>query len=199
MSGLEPFIAAAASAAASTAPTVGTVLSGVGAVTGLVGGIRQANAIKAQGRAIQEQRAYEAEQQRVAAGQERAAAQHAAAEEARVGRLRASQIQATAAAQGQSGNESIMDILGNLDAETQYRKSLELFEGDKRSQQLEHGASLSEFQGQQEYSAAKTRATSTRVGAFSDFATSIGGTLYNKYAPKKSQYSTRENITWINS
>lgn len=181
---------------------LGMIVSAVGAVTGLVGGMRQASAIKAQGRAVQRQREYEAEQQRVAAGQEVAAAQHAAAEEARVGRLRASQIQATAAAQGQSGNESIMDILGNLDAETQYRKSLELFEGDKRSQQLEQGAALSEFQGQQEYSAAKTRASSTKIGAFADFATSMGGTLYNKYAPKTSSsspwsgYGGKETIVW---
>lgn len=180
-------------AAAPLLSTLGTAASVAGAGLSLVGGLKQASAIRRAGRAEQQAKQYQADQQKQAAGQELAASQHSAAEQERQGRIMRSNAIALGASQGQSGNTSIMDILGNLDYESQYRKSLALFEGSKNAQQLEQGAALSTYEGDQAMKAAKTSASSTRLGAFTDFATSVGGTLYNKYKPKTDGFET---IKW---
>lgn len=188
---------AASGTAAATMSTVGTVMSLAGAATGLVGSMRQASAIKASGRARQRESEYRAEQSRVAAGQERASSQRQSIEEARQGRLRQSAITAQAAAGGQSSSENVLNIMGDMDYETQYRKSLALFEGEKSASSLEQSGLLTQYEGGQEMSAAKTRASATRMNGITDFATSIGGTLYNKYAPKTGGVGTRpDTVNW---
>ena len=164
--------------------TIGTVASVAGAGLGLVGSMRQASAIKAAGRARQREAEYRAEQSRVAAGQERAKSQRQAIEERRQGRLQQSSVLAQAAAGGQASSENVMGIMSGLDYEADYRKSLALFEGEKSAKSYEQSALLSEYEGEQEMQAAKTRASATKMQGIADFATSIGGTLYNKYAPK---------------
>ena len=183
--------AAAGTAAAGTAAATGITMAQValatslaGAGVGLFGSLRQAGALKASGRAARAEAQYRAEQGRVAAGQEKARSQRIAQEEARQGRLRMSAIQAKAAGQGQAGSESTLKMLGDMDYETQYRKSLALFEGDKSAQSLGQGSLLAEYDGARSMAAANTKASAARLRGVTDFATSVGGTLYNKYSPK---------------
>lgn len=87
-----------------------------------------------------------AQQQAINAGQEMAAAERAAAEERRRGRLMQSRAQAIAAASGDAGSPTVVNIISDLAGETQYRSAMALYQGEERARMTRAGMNASLFE-----------------------------------------------------
>ena len=157
-----------------TLALIGTVVSAAGSVAS---GISQSRNIKAAGRAQQQEAQFRAEQGRVNAGQQRASAQRAAIEDRRRGRLAQSRAISLGAAGGGS-TEDIVGTLGGLGAFSEYNALSSLFEGEESARQLEAGADLALFEGDNAMRAANARASAARTSGF----VKAGTTLFSKYA-----------------
>lgn len=121
-----------------------SALATVGSLVGQAGAQKRAGEFQAQSAAYQSQlgnaQALQMEQQ---AGQERAVAQRAMLEERRRGRLVGSRAQAISAASGGGAlDPSIVNILGDIDAETELRALTALYQGEERARGAEYGAVL---------------------------------------------------------
>lgn len=157
-----------------------------------IGGMKQASAIKAQGRAQLQEAEYRAAQGRQIAGQQRATAQRAMIEENRKTRLAQSRSQAVAAAQGSGGDPSVLNLQAGIGAEGKYNALTALYEGDDRAQQLESGADLALYEGQSAYRAAKSEASAKRLETIGKTATS----MFSMYAPTGSTSSGMTDSQW---
>ena len=83
------------------------------------------------------------------AGQERAAAQRGAIEQQRQGRLVGSRAQAISAASGGGAlDPSIVNLMGDLDNEADFRTATALYQGEDRARNMEYGAVLQRATGQ---------------------------------------------------
>lgn len=119
----------------------------------------------AEGQAARREANYVARQQEYLAGQQRASSQRAAEEQRRQGRLLESRAQAVAAASGGSATDpSVLDVIGGIRGEGEYRALTALYEGEERARGLETKAGLSRFQGKQAQAAGYTRALGTVLG-----------------------------------
>src|SRR3990167_6406689 len=122
------------------------------AMSTLAGGKAQAAAGEAQARASEYQaqlRNAQAAAMEQGAGQERAAAQRAAIEQRRQGRFVGSRAQAIAAASGGGAlDPSIVNLMGDLGSEADFRAATALYQGEDRARSLEYGAVLQRATGQ---------------------------------------------------
>ena len=186
---------------AGTAITAGDVLLAASTLAGVVGGVQQGSAMKAAGQAqyqsslnqaaLAEASAKALEQ---SAGQERAAAQRAAAEQRRQGRHVSSRAQAVAAASGAGAlDPTIVNILGDLDTETEYRALTAMYEGEEKARGMETEAGIRRAGGAADVYAGEaakryggSRARAAYMGATGTLL-SGGATLYDRYSnrPKK--------------
>ena len=158
----------------------GLILGAIGTAVSAVGGLRQASAIKAAGRAQQQQAEYQAKQAQIAAGQERASGQRDMIERNR--RLILAQSRATAigAAQGGTMDTSFLNIMSALESEGQYAKDFALFESEDRARGLEQQSDLLKYEGRNARIAANTEAKSKTMSTLASTVMSAG-TLYEKY------------------
>ncbi len=113
-----------------------------------------------------------AAQGRQAAGQARAASQRAAAEKRREGRFVASK--ALARAGSDAGSPGVVDILGDIGAEGEFRALNELFIGEERARSLETGADLRQFEGREARRGGRTSAALSVAKFGSTFASKYG-------------------------
>lgn len=148
-------------ATASLALTVGSTLFSA------VGAIRAGNDAKSAAD-------YEAAQQERMAGQERAAGQRRMIEEMRQMRLTTSRARAVNAASGGGAlDPSVIDIMGDLESEGQYRADTAMYESEERARNLQGGANISRFQGKQARTAGYIKGISTLASGAS--------TLYSRF------------------
>lgn len=118
----------------------------------------------ATGKANQQAADYQAAQMKVNAGQERAAAQRKALAETKRKDLAQSRVQALSAAGGGGTlDPSIVDIMGDLESEGTLNAQNALYEGEERARDLETGASLKTYEGQQARAAGKTAKKSSSI------------------------------------
>jgi len=158
--------------------------------------IQAGQAAKAQGRAAQQAAEFEAQQMERRQIAENAMGQRAAIEQRRRGDLVSSALQARAAASGGgTADPSIIDIEGDLGAETALRFQNALFEGESRGQGYQTGAALRRFEGDAARRGAGARSRGYYTGAAGTlfegaartgtlFQNSHDRSLYEKYGPR---------------
>lgn len=164
-----------------------------GTLLSTAGQIQQANAAEAQGIAQQQAADYQAEQMRVNAGQERAMSQRRAIEASREKRLTQNSLITRAAASGGGTLDgSVVKIMGDLEEEGEYNKGVALYEGEERARDLESGAAIQTYEGEQAKIAGKMRkragyleAGSTLLSgsskAYGSYKEASGQSFYDKY------------------
>jgi hypothetical protein len=152
----------------------------IGTVLSTVGGLQQASAIRAAGKAQQQQAEYQAKQAQVAAGQELATGQRQQAEEARKLRYAQSRATAVAAATGGTMDDSFLNIMSGLESEGQYAKDFALFESKDRAGKLTQQSDLLKYEGQNARIAANAEAKAKTISTLANAASSTS-TLYGKY------------------
>jgi hypothetical protein len=141
---------AAGLAAAATAPTIGTVSTGISAATALQAaglattllstGVAARNS-SAMGKA--QARAYNAE-----AKAEKVRGQYAAVEERRLARYAQSRALAVAGASGAGASDpTVMNTIGDLEAEGEYRALTSLFNGEQRARSQTMQANIARSEG----------------------------------------------------
>lgn len=151
---------AALAAAVPYISAAGTILSTVGTISA--------------GRAEDKAAKFQAAQMQQQAGQERAAGQREAIDERRKARLAESRALAVSAASGAGASDpTVLDIMGDLESEGEYRALTALYNGEERARGLESGAAAKRFEG----------ATAKRAGYMKGGATILGGgySLLDKY------------------
>lgn len=166
------------------------VLAVVGMGMQLIGGLQQASAIRAAGKAQQAEFEYRAKQAKQAAGQERASGQRASIEQARRLRLAQSEAIASGAASGRTGDGSFLNIMSALESEGQYAKDFALFESEDRAVGLEQQSDMLKYEGENARIAAKTEARNKTIGTLANTAMSAGS-LFSKYGG-----TGNETISW---
>jgi len=129
---------------------------------------------------------YTAEQERVAGNQAVGASQRVAYQERRKGNLVASRAQAVAAASGGgAADPTVVDIMGGIEAQTDYNVMTALYEGQETRRQYEASASLNEFEGKQALRGGIIRGAAQGLNTLSGPAgqnlLSGGTSLYEKY------------------
>lgn len=156
--------------------------AGMSAFSAIREGNAQANSIKAAGRVQQQQAQYRAEQMKVNAGQQRASAQRGAIEERRRTRLAQSRALNLGAAGGSASDVS--GTLAGLESFGEYNALSALYEGEDRARQLEGGADLTLYEGENALRASKYEASNARMSGYMTAATKLAGSsLFDKYAP----------------
>ena len=117
---------------------------------------------------------FEAKQMESEAGQRLAASQRQAQEYERQGRLQASRALAIAAASGGGAMDpTVVDIMGDLAGESNYRKMVALYEGEEQANKLRMGAESRREEGDLAKEAGKIGVLGT--------ALSGGTSLYSIY------------------
>lgn len=181
-----------------------TIMMVGGTILQAAGQISQGNAADANAKAQQEQLEYQAKVREINAGQERAAAQRRAIEERRQGDLASSRARAVAAAGGgDTFDPSVIDILGDLDAEGQYYSDIAMYEGEERARDLESGAALNRHEGQMARSAGKQAKKQSRFAAASTIMKGGADTMASKYgdtfadgSPRTTDIGGGDTIHW---
>lgn len=145
-----------------------------------VGQIRAGQAADQMGKAQQQGLEHQAEQMRVNAGQERAASQRDMIIKRKQATLVQSRAQAVAAASGGGTlDASIVDIMGDLEAEGDYGVNLAQYHGEERARDLESGAQMKVFEGGLARTAGKNAKKASRLAAVSTVikagASAMGG------------------------
>lgn len=149
---------------------VAPYLAVVSTVAQVAGAMQEGNAAREAGRAAQQAAEFQAKQMEQRAGQERAASQRAAEEQKRRAQLVSSRAQALAAASGAGAlDPTVVDMLGDLEGEGQYRALTALYAGEERATGLETGAAAARYEGE----IAKRRGDAARRGSL----IKAGGTL----------------------
>jgi hypothetical protein len=146
----------------------GTALSAGGSI---IGGNSQSKALKS-----------EATQFDASAGQYRASSQREAMDETRQGDLSASRVLALAAASGAGASDpTVINLIGNLSGESQYRALTALYNGDQkgRAAEAEAASRRAEAKG------AKTAGILKAAGSI----ISSGSSLYDRYGGPKATAS----------
>ena len=157
---------------ASAAGTLGSVVSGVGTVMSAVGA-RNA------GISANQEAQYRAKQAEVNAGQERASAQRASIEDIRQLRVAQSRGQAVAAASGAGAlDPSVMDIMGDLETQGQYKAATALYQGEDSARNLENQATLDRFSGKNAQKAGNIKSISTLASGATDMYSKYDGGSY---------------------
>lgn len=151
---------------------LGWVASGVSAI----GGLMSAEGTLAAGEGEKEAAYAEANQMETQAGQVRAQSQRAAVEDRRQGRLAQSRAQALAAASGAGATDpTVLNIIGDLEKEGEYRALSDLYAGDSQAQSLEYGAKVRRKTGKQIQGAYQMQAAGTLAQTGSSLFAKYGG------------------------
>lgn len=117
---------------------------------------------------------FEAQQMQQNAQQLRAASQREALEIDRQSRLAMSRALAVAAASGGGASDpTVLNLMGDLAQEGQYRRMVALYEGEQAAGKQEMGADISYWEGNQALKAGKLEAVGTMLEG--------GSSLYSKY------------------
>lgn len=157
-------------------------LSAVGTVVNTLGTIAQGNQAKAQGIAAQNAANFRAAQLEQQAGQERAAAQRNAIEERRQARLAMSRGLAVAAASGGGAlDPTVVNLLGDVQAEGDYRALMRLYQGEERARGAELGATAARYEGDSAYAAGVAAQRNSRFAAVGNLVTGLGKVGYMGY------------------
>jgi hypothetical protein len=163
MTGTELFTLPALSATgAATTVTLADALLVSGTILGAAGLSSAANSQRRSSN-------FEAAQMEQQAGQDRASAQRQAAEERRRARFAQSRALAVSAASGGAADPGALNILGDLEAEGEYRALSALYEGEESARGLATGAAARRYEG----------ASARRSGQLS--VLTAGSTLLEKY------------------
>lgn len=126
------------------------------------------------GKAQQEMLDYQARQAEVKAGQERASSQRKALAQRKAGDLAESNAIAAAAAGGGSiSDPTVMDIVGDIEDESQYRSLTALYEGEDAARGLETQADIKRYEGK----VARSTGRSSAIGTLVSGAGSMIGSL----------------------
>lgn len=169
----------AAFSAFEMADTIGALSSTIGTVESLVGTGIQALGARNAGISANQEANYRAKQATIQAGQERASSQRARIEQIRQLRLVQSRGQAIAAASGAGAlDPSVMDIMGDLETEGQYKAAVAGFQGEDSARNLESQAMLDRFSGREAKSAGNIKSISTLMSGASDLFTKYDGGHY---------------------
>lgn len=130
------------------------------------------------GRKAKEAADFEASQLEQKAGQTLATSQRAALEEERQGRLQQSRALAIAAASGGGASDpTVVNLMGNLAAETNYRKMVALYEGKTEAEQLRTQADITRAGGREAKKASQIQALGTILSG--------GSSMYSKFGMKQ--------------
>jgi len=153
-----------------------------GTAMSAMGTIAQGNLAAKQGAAQQQALNYQAQQQEMQAGQERAAAQRNAYGRRKEARLVASRGQAVAAASGGGAlDPTVVNLLGDVEAEGEYQALMEMYGGEQSARNLESGATLNRYEGQQAYAAGQAKKRGARTAAFAQVVSGVGQAGYMGY------------------
>lgn len=152
-----------------------------GTAMSAMGTIAAGNAAAAEGEAARQAAEYKAKQQEVQAGQERAAAQRDAIEERRQGRLAMSRGLALSAAGGGAADPTVVNLMGDLEAESEYRALAAIYGGEDRARNLEAGRDLSRYEGEMAYAAGKARQKNARTTAVGQVSSGLASAGYQGY------------------
>ena len=187
--------------ASMTAAQIAGMAFGVGSTLfTIMGQISQGLAAKAAGeneavllrhKAAIAERSAEAKEQ--LAGQERAVSHRAAIEERRQGRLVSSEAQAIAAASGGGAlDPTIINLLADVETETDFRAETALFEGEEAARGLEFGAAIDRAGGQGDLFAAQAAIRAGRAARNRSFLRATGTlferggeSLFDRFATRK--------------
>ena len=151
--------------------------------TTAIGGLKQAQGIKAAGKAQLQQAQFQNESARVAAGQERASAQRRSIEDSRQGRLAESRARAVAASGGGQVSD-VANLIGDLNAESKYAAFTSLYEGESRARDLENRGALALYEGESANRAAKTESKAKMFETIGSMGkTAYSGGMFDKYKP----------------
>jgi hypothetical protein len=119
---------------------------------------------------------YQEQQYNIAAGQQQAAAQRAAGEEQRKSRLVQSRALAVAAAGGGGASDpTVVDIIGDLAAEGEYRSMLALYEGDDKARSLRAKGAAAKYEGRAAQRASYLRAGTSALSMYAKYGGGGGG------------------------
>ena len=143
--------------------------------------IQQGMAADANAKSQQQMLNSRAEQADMKANEERALAILRGKEARRQATLKSSRAQAINAASGGGAfDPSIVNLMGDIAAEGEYNAGIEMFEGESAAQDLEFGAELDRYQGEQARRAGKA---AKRAGFMKAATTALkgGSSLYDKY------------------
>lgn len=183
MSGMEPLMIMATVAAVGASISV---LDSVGQGMQQRSAAREQRRIADYNRQLAERQAENLEQ---SAGQERATAQRSAINQRRQTAAAMSRAQAVAGASGAGAlDPTIVNILGDIGFEGDYREGVAGFEGESRGQALEYEATLNRLTGDSNLAAGYASAANTDAAASRSFfqgaktAFSGASSLYDKYA-----------------
>ncbi len=164
----------AAYSAFELADTIGGMASTIGTIGSVAGTVMSAVGARNAGISANQEADYRAKQAEINAGQERASAQRASVEQIRQLRVAQSHGQAVAAASGAGAlDPSVMDIMGDLEAQGQYKAATATYQGEDSARNLETQAMLDRFSGSQARKAGDVKALSTVMSGATD--------LYSKY------------------
>lgn len=133
----------------------GTVLS---AVSG-------ASSARAQGNAANAAAQYQARQMEQQAGQERASAQRKSIEERRRAQLASSRALALSAASGAGASDpTVIDIMGDLAGEGEYRALSAMYEGEEKARGSQMGATAKRYEGASAVAESRAKARNAILG-----------------------------------
>ena len=166
----------------------------------VIGTVMQGNAAAQTGASIQSAKEFEAQQLEQNAGQTFAASQRKALEAKRQGRLVESRALAVAAASGGGTGGNVMDLIANLHAQSSYRASVALYEGEDRQRQMMMAAEGKRFEGETAKQAGEQKRTASYISALGQ-----ASSLYSNYggsgpqqapAPVESRTPDNSGINW---
>ena len=109
------------------------------------------------------------------AGMRRSESQRAAIEERRQARLKLSRARAVAASSGAGVSDpTVINLMGDIDAEGEYRFMSRLYEGEAEAQDLEYRAYVRKNEGQARRTAGRIGAITSVLGSASSLNTKYG-------------------------
>lgn len=164
---------------ADTIGSFASAASGIGGLISGVGGVMSAVGARNAGISANQEANYRAKQAEINAGQERASAQRASIEQIRQLRVTQSHGQAVAAASGAGAlDPSVMDIMGDLETQGQYKAATATYQGEDSARNLETQAMLDRYSGKQAKKAGNINALSTLASSATDMFTKYDGGSY---------------------
>lgn len=154
----------------------------MGTAMSVMSSFQAADAAEKAGKAQQAAADRQAVLQKQAAGQEKASAQRAAIAEKKKADLVTSSARAIAAAGGGDlADPGLVKVIGDIDAEGEYRKLAALYQGNQRAYDLERGAEFSTYGGQVARFSGKQQAKAYRMQGIATGLQNAGGSLMMKY------------------
>lgn len=154
----------------------------IGPAMTIAGSLFSSQQNRSMGRQEEAAAEFRAQQLEVNAGQQTAAAQRAALDERRRARFAQSRALAVAAVSGGGSDPTVVDIIGELAGEGEYRAMTDLYQGEEAARQLRMGAAGARFQG----AVGKQNYDSAAVGSL----LRGGMSLFSKYQSPGTSFGT---------